>query len=65
METDEEMNIMNKAIDNNENGIDLSEIRTLSKDQEDVILLLELSRLRKKGQISDVTFMRAMAEWEI
>jgi len=56
---------MNKAIDNNESGIDLSEIRTLSKDQEDVILLLELSRLRKKGQISDVTFMRAMAEWEI
>jgi len=46
-------------------GIDLSEIRPLSKDQEDVILLLELSRLRKKGQISDVTFMRAMAEWEI
>jgi len=56
---------MNIAINKNEVGIDLSEIRTLSKDQEDVILLLELSRLRKKGVITLETFMKTVKEWEI
>jgi len=56
---------MNKAKDNNESGIELSEIRTLSKDQEDVILLLELSRLRKKGVITLETFIKTVKEWEI
>jgi len=73
METDGERRIMdenpkremNIAINKNEVGIDLSEIRTLSKDQEDVILLLELSRLRKKGVITLETFMKTVKEWEI
>jgi hypothetical protein len=55
-----ELGIMNK-----EAGIDLSEIRPLSKEQENVILLLELSRLRKKGVITLETFMKTIKEWEI
>ena len=72
-ETDEERRTMDKdtnrdmnvAINKDEVGIDLSEIRPLSKDQEDVILLLELSRLRKKGVITLETFMKTVKEWEI
>jgi hypothetical protein len=46
-------------------GIDLSEIRPLTKEQEDVVLLLELSRLRKRGIINSRTFMKTLKEWEI
>jgi hypothetical protein len=52
-------------LNKDEIGIDLSEIRRLSKDQEDVILLLELSRLRKKGVITLETFMKTVKEWKI
>jgi len=66
MGTDEERSIMNEEnINKDFKGIDLSEIRPLSKDQEDVVLLLELSRLRKKGVISIETFMKTLKEWEI
>jgi len=54
-----------KSTDKDKQGIDLSEIRPLSKDQEDLILLLELSRLRKKGVITFGTFMKTVKEWEI
>jgi len=46
-------------------GIDLSEIRPLSKEQEDIVLLLELNRLRKKGAISLETYIRTMKKWGI
>ena len=72
-ETDEERRTMdketnrdmNRALNEEEIGIDMSEVRPLSKDQEDVILLLELSRLRKKGVITSETFMKTVKEWEI
>jgi len=56
---------MNIAINKDEVGIDLSEIRPLSKEQEDVVLMLELSRLRKKGVITLETFMKTAKEWKI
>jgi len=56
---------MNIAINKDEVGIDLSEIRPLSKDQEDAILILELNRLRKKGAISSQTFLKTMEEWGV
>ncbi len=56
---------MRNALNKDEAGIDLSEIRPLSKEQEDVVLMLELSRLRKKGVITLETFMKTMKEWKI
>ena len=44
---------------------DMADFRPFSKEQEDVILVLELNRLRKKGAISDEIFQRTMAEWKI
>jgi hypothetical protein len=56
---------MNGALNKEEIGIDLSEVRPLSKDQEDAILILELNRLKKKGAISAETFLRTMEEWGV
>lgn len=44
---------------------DMADFKPLSKEQEDVVLLLELSRLRKRGVITLETFMKTAKEWEI
>ena len=55
-----------KATDTDvESHQDLADFKPPTKDQEDVILLLELSRLRKKGVITLETFMKTVKEWEI
>jgi len=42
---------------------DMADFKPPSKEQEDEVLLLELSRLRKKGVINKETFMKTMDEW--
>ena len=64
MGTDEELSIMNEETINEDfKGIDLSGIRPLSKSRKNVVLSLELSRLRKKGVITLETFMKTLKEW--
>jgi hypothetical protein len=65
MATTTETTITEMGIMNKEAGIDLSEIRPISRDQEDAILILELNRLKKKGVISAETFLRTMEEWGV
>ena len=48
-----------------ESDQDLADFKPLSREQEDEVLLLELSRLRKKGVITLGTFMRTLKEWKI
>ena len=47
------------------NMSDMADFNPLSKEQEEVVLLLELNRLRKKGAISLETFVNTMKEWEL
>jgi hypothetical protein len=44
---------------------DLADFKLPTKEQEDLVLLLELSRLRKKGVITLETFMKTMEEWRL
>ena len=42
---------------------DMADFKPPTKEQEDEILLLELNRLRKKGTISQETFIKTREEW--
>ena len=52
-------------MNDNESHQDLADFKSISKEQEDEVLLLELNRLRKKGAINKETFMKTMDEWGI